>query len=92
MRINLSQNEIEQALIEYVENLGVPLSGKTVTARVIAGRGPGGHKAVVEFVKKVPSENSAADTTEVFEEEETPTEETPAIPFNFNDNPETETD
>ena len=62
-----------------------------MTARVIAGRGPGGHKAVVEFVKKAPSENIAADTAEV-SEEETATEETPAIPFNFNDNPETETD
>ncbi len=74
MRINLDESEIVQALREFIETQGIPLSGKEVTVHLTAGRGANGHKAQVDIVKP---------TCEVVREEATEAseEEQPAILF-----------
>lgn len=47
MRINLDENEIHQALREFVENQGIPLVNRTVEVTMKAGRGANGYKAAV---------------------------------------------
>lgn len=76
MRIHLDEDEIIQALTEFIETTGVPLTGRTVKVHLTAGRGANGqHKAEVEVLKP---------KTKVANEEPTdsgPDEEQPAILF-----------
>jgi hypothetical protein len=80
MRINLNQNEIFQALREYVETQGIPLAGKSVEVTLIAGRGANGHKAAVAISKlqDEPAPEVAEDDTPT-----APAEEEQEIAFNF---------
>lgn len=80
MRINLNQTEIYQALREYVETQGIPLSGKSVEVTLIAGRGANGHKAAVAISKL--QDEIANDAVEVAPAS-TANEEEQAIPFDF---------
>lgn len=82
--ILMDQNAIEEALTNYTESdLGVDLSEKKVSIKLIAGRGDNGLRAEItttprdELVEET-SENDV-ETTEVPTAEEPETEE-PAIP------------
>jgi hypothetical protein len=75
MRINLDENEIHQALREFVENQGIPLVNKDVLVTMKAGRGANGYKAAV-----VISKPNAEEVAEV-ESTEGPSEEQQAILF-----------
>ena len=79
MRINLNQNEIYQALREYVETQGIPLSGKSVEVTLIAGRGANGHKAAVAISKL--QDDDAPEVVEATPASDA--EEEQAIPFDF---------
>lgn len=82
MRINLIETEIHDALIQYITNQGIDISGKDVTVSLTAGRGPSGHKAAVDILNagstKVSSEEAAPDNVAQVTE---PAEEQQAIPF-----------
>ncbi len=49
MRITLVQNEIEEALKQYVESQGI--AGKFTDINIIAGRGANGFTAEIDIVK-----------------------------------------
>lgn len=79
MRIHLNQEEIYQAIKEFIEATGVPLTGKDVTVHLTAGRGANGsHKAQVEIAK--PSTEKVVDDRDNAKAIE-PEEEQQAIPF-----------
>lgn len=52
MNILLNQNEIEEALKEYVSNLGVDLNNKAIEVFLTAGRGDNGYKAEISITAK----------------------------------------
>jgi len=75
MRIHLDENEIIQALKEFIEAMGIPLGGKNVEVHLVAGRGANGqHKAQVEISQQESAE-VAEETTSTVDEEQ------PAILF-----------
>lgn len=50
MKITLIQNEIEDALRQYVSQQGISVSGKTIEVNITAGRGPNGVSAELDIV------------------------------------------
>lgn len=50
MRINLEENEIHQAIREYIELQGISLVKKIVEIKLKAGRGKNGHKAQIDIL------------------------------------------
>lgn len=78
MEINLNQDEIEQALKEYVGNtgLGIDLTDREIKIDLKAGRGENGHSANIVLVEK-PKEK------EVTKKKETSIEDNQAIDFEF---------
>jgi len=76
MRIHLDEDEIVDALKEYIEATGIPLNGKTVVVHLVAGRGVNGHKAQVE-ISKLPAEIAEEESQDGVETDE----EQPAILF-----------
>ena len=76
MQLTLNQNEIEQAIKNYVGNLGVALSGKDVDITLVAGRGEKGITATLditdhEIQMDVKVEDTAPDVDPPAEEETT---------------------
>lgn len=82
MRINLIETEIHDALIQYITNQGIDISGKDVNVSLTAGRGPSGHKAAVDILNpgsaEVSSKEAAPDNAAPAAE---PDKEQQAIPF-----------
>ena len=82
MQINLIQNEIHEALTEFI-NKDFDLSGKDVRITLTAGRGTKGYSATIDILP--PGTLEAEEKAEVLGEEK-PAEkevdgETPAIDF-----------
>ena len=50
MEISLKQKEIQDALIEFINNQGIDLTGKQVVVTLTAGRGANGHSAKIEIM------------------------------------------
>lgn len=73
MKINLNENEIHQAIIEYIGTEGIDLSTKQVSIELTAGRKPNGFYADVE-IGEVNSETEDSDDPP-FEPTETGIEE-----------------
>jgi len=78
MKIEFSENEIKQALTDYVEAQGISLKDKQITVQLTAGRGSNGHTASIEINNDKVSEptQTELDTTLTKEVEEV-TEDTP---------------
>lgn len=51
MNIHLNEDEIQQALLEFLSNQNIPLQGKKVEINLTAGRGSNGHSADIIIVK-----------------------------------------
>jgi hypothetical protein len=49
MKIHLNEQEIIQALKEFISNQGISITGKSVEVHLTAGRGSNGHKADLEI-------------------------------------------
>jgi hypothetical protein len=52
MKLTLNQNEVEQAISDYVAGLGLDLSNMTPVVNIIAGRGANGTYAEVDLEPK----------------------------------------
>ena len=50
MRITLTETDIQDALKQYISQMGVDLSGKRVEVTMTAGRGTNGHTANLEIL------------------------------------------
>jgi hypothetical protein len=58
MQITLNQDEIEKAIITYVGNQGISITGKHVDVTLIAGRAPNGMSASINISNDdVPAAN-----------------------------------
>lgn len=49
MKIQLNDNEIKTALIEYVSSQGIDISGKAVEVDMVAGRKDNGFSATIDI-------------------------------------------
>ena len=49
MKIILEQNDLDQAIYQYVESMGVSLEGKEVNMTFTAGRGANGNTVTVDI-------------------------------------------
>ena len=49
MQITLKQSEIEEAIIAYVGNQGISITGKNVAVSLVAGRAPNGMSACIDI-------------------------------------------
>ena len=65
MKINLIQDEIEEALVAFIANQGIDLRDKTISVELTAGRKGNGHTAQISLVK----DGEASKTPEETEEE-----------------------
>lgn len=82
MQITLNQDEIERAIITFVGNQGISITGKNVDVTLIAGRAPNGMSATInisndDVPSNVPTPRKPAAPTviEVCEPEPTPVNE-----------------
>jgi hypothetical protein len=82
MQITLNQDEIERAIITFVGNQGISITGKNVDVTLIAGRAPNGMSATInisndDMPTSTPTPRKAAAPTvvEVTEVETTPVDE-----------------
>jgi hypothetical protein len=86
MQITLNQDEIEKAIITYVGNQGISITGKNVDVTLVAGRGPNGMSATIDISNDPIHASSVAtsrglkgttviEVTPVTTEEETPEED-----------------
>ena len=50
MRITLNENEIKEALVQYVSGHGVDVTGRKVEVSLTAGRGVNGHTADIDIL------------------------------------------
>lgn len=73
MNISLNNEEIEIAIINYIESQGISMECKIPVVNVIAGRGDNGFRAEVDIREEIPStaviENSTPETAEEKEED-----------------------
>ena len=53
MKIDLNQSEIETALVAYIADQGIDLTGKNIEVSLVAGRGVNGHSASIEISNAV---------------------------------------
>ena len=60
MQIHLNEKEIQQALLEHINNTGIPLADTTTKVTLVAGRGANGHSAVID-IERI-TEDTAKDT------------------------------
>jgi hypothetical protein len=79
MEINLNENEIQQALVQYINNKGIDLSQSKTNVTLIAGRGANGHSAVVSITEPAKQTGEAV----VEGPSPDPNEEQQAISFDF---------
>jgi hypothetical protein len=88
MQITLNQDEIEKAIITFVGNQGISITGKHVDVTLIAGRAPNGMSASINISNddaptNIPTprpkflSQSAATVVEISEESESKTDEEP---------------
>ena len=49
MQIHLNEKEIQQALLEHINNTGIPLADTSTKVTLVAGRGANGHSAVIDI-------------------------------------------
>lgn len=71
MKIDLIQDEIEEALVSYITTQGIDLSQKQVAVSLTAGRGPSGFTASVDIIKvqgDIPNQVSATDPLDSVED------------------------
>jgi len=52
MQITINENEMTQAIKEYIGNHGINISNKKLTVALAAGRGANGYSASVEIAEK----------------------------------------
>lgn len=83
MIITLNDKEITDALIQYVDTMGVNTSGKEVTVDMTAGRGSNGYKAEITIgattttEEPVVEDNVVSIESSTVEEEDTPSTTSP---------------
>ena len=75
MKINLNENEIHQAIIEYIGSEGIDLSTKQVSIELTAGRKPNGFYADVEIGEVTPETATDEEEPSFAADENTGTEE-----------------
>jgi len=67
LKIDLNQSEIETALVAYIADQGIDLTGKSIEVSLVAGRGVNGHSASIEIsnavavVTGLPTSSEATD-------------------------------
>ena len=77
MIVHLNQNEIHEALVEYISNQGYPVTGKKVIVTLVAGRkDKNGHTAQLDFETVANLPDRVAPETDVDENQQ-------AISFDF---------
>ena len=54
MKLQIDENEIKEAITDYIKNQGVSTVDKTVTIELTAGRNGNGHKAAIKIVACEP--------------------------------------
>ena len=80
MQITLDHQEIEKAIIEYVEHQGITLTGQNTEVTMIAGRGTNGYSANV----RINPQQANGDTPPVTDTVQ-PKDTTPSIEFTEED-------
>ena len=78
MQIHLNEKEIQEALLEHINNTGVPLVNTTTKVTLVAGRGVNGHSAVIDIerVNKSTGTSNPEDSSDTDENQQ-------AISFDF---------
>jgi len=61
----LVQSEIEEALVAFIANQGIDLSGKAISVEMTAGRGGNGHTAQISIVKGEETSNVSDNVSEI---------------------------
>ena len=85
MKLHLNETEIFTALREYIENIGLPISGMDVDIHMIAGRGKNSSGFKADITLSQPQDKTPDNSPEV-EAEAGDTEDEPAVkPFEFGD-------
>lgn len=69
MQIHLNEKEIQQALLEHINNTGIPLADTSTKVTLVAGRGANGHSAVIDIERVTEDIAKGAITTEVSTDE-----------------------
>jgi hypothetical protein len=59
MQIHLNETEIQQALLEHINNTGIPLADSNTKVTLVAGRGANGHSAVIDIERITQDTNTA---------------------------------
>lgn len=69
MKLEINETEINNAIIAYVNTLGLDTTGKDVEVSIVAGRGSNGNKAEIEITEvkaqtdvKTPAPSLSTDT------------------------------
>lgn len=79
MQITLNENEIKRAIIAFVSDQGISITGKNVEVSLTAGRAPNGMSASIDISNDdpVPLKNVVVNVTE-----EAPAKEATGLVFN----------
>jgi len=78
VKINLDEQEIQNALVEYINLQGIDLSNKAVEVTLTAGRGVNGHSAQIDIMPLEKKEGEEGETKPSDEEQQ-------AIKFDFSE-------
>lgn len=74
MQITLEQDDIEQAITEFLGSQGLDVSRMDINVDLIAGRGGNGHRAEVRLVKQEIKSREEFPTPDVVMEDPIPSE------------------
>ena len=78
--ITLDQQAIQEALVKYVETLGISLANSHVTVNLTAGRGANGHSAEIALSRKGDNEEQKITSTAKAEPEDKAPRKKPGRP------------
>lgn len=59
MKIEINQDEIKRAIIDFVDKQGITITGKNVDVTLVAGRSPAGMSATIDISNDLPSETAS---------------------------------
>ena len=75
MKIELTDSEINEGLVSYIESQGIHIEGMDVEVHLTAGRGTNGNSATINITKR-DDEAAATSSSEETREEAQETSET----------------
>lgn len=83
MKIELQNDEIEEALVAYVAGQGIDIADKEISVDMTAGRGPNGYTASITLIRVPAVRITTITTTESEEQEEEEAEVPPSTKLGF---------